>query len=155
MKIREVLALTQKKRLSEIAKEHLNIGEKPAREALKNAGCYPKRGMKGWYFEGDEGILDKEIYEFTKVKGKANVTTKVVINKGTKEFKSEGIKKGMSEEIKEVMSTKTEEQKNERKRASFDLDAQLLKQLKIKAVVEDKNIYELVEQAIKEFLKKG
>lgn len=137
MKIRDILALTQEKRLSEIAKEHLNIGEKPAREALKNAGCYSQSGKKGWYFDGDEEILDKEIYEFTKAK--ANVVTKKVKNEGNKKD----------------MNTKTEEQKNERRRASFDLDAELLKQLKIKAVIEDKNIYELVEQAIKEFLEKG
>ena len=131
MKIRDILALTQEKRLSEIAKEDLNIGEKPAREALKNAGCYSQSGKKGWYFDGDEEILDKEIYEFIKSKPKANVRT----NK-TKNLKSN-------------------ETKNERKRASFDLDAELLKQLKIRAVIEDKNIYELVEQAIKEFLAKG
>ena len=52
------------------------------------------------------------------------------------------------------MNITVEEQKNGRKRASFDLDAELLKQLKVKAVLEDKNIYELVEQAIAEFLAK-
>lgn len=139
MKIGQILKLTQEKRLSEIAKEHLSIGEKPTREALKNAGCYPIAGKKGWYFDGDEEILDKEIYEFTKIKPTANVRTKVDKNEGSKE----------------EMNLKIEHQKNERKRASFDLDADLLKQIKIKAVVEDKNIYELVEQAIKEFLLKS
>lgn len=134
MKIREILSLTQEKRLSEIAKEHLNIGEKPTREALKRAGCYSISGKKGWFFDGNEEILDKEIYEFATVKDKANARTK-------------DVKRESREEVKN-------EEMNKRKRASFDLDADLLKQLKIKAVVEEKNIYELVEQAIKEFLEK-
>lgn len=138
MKIGDILKLTQEKRLSDIAKEYLSIGEKPTREALKNAGCYSVSGKKGWYFDGDEEILDKEIYEFTKIKAEAKVTTKVNRNEGNKK----------------EMNVTVEEQKNERKRASFDLDAELLKQLKIKAVLEDKNIYELVEQAIAEFLAK-
>ena len=138
MKIGEILKLTQEKRLSDIAKEHLNIGEKPTREALKNAGCYSLSGKKGWYFDGDEGILEKEIYEFTKTKPTAKVRTKVNKNEGSKK----------------EMNITVEEQKNGRKRASFDLDAELLKQLKVKAVLEDKNIYELVEQAIAEFLAK-
>ena len=141
MKIREVLRLTKEKRISEIAKESLSIGEKPARDALKNAGCSYFSGKRGWVFNGDDDdpILDKEIYEFTTIKPKANGKTKI----------------DRKEKTNKDTNKKTEEPTNERKRASFDLDAELLKQLKIKAVVEDKNIYELVEQAIKEFLGKG
>ncbi|WP_154658007.1 hypothetical protein [Fictibacillus gelatini] len=35
MKIKEILELTQSKKLAEIAKEHLEFGEKKAKEALK------------------------------------------------------------------------------------------------------------------------
>jgi len=39
-----------------------------------------------------------------------------------------------------------------RKRSSFDLDVQLLKQLKIQAIIHDRNVYEMVEDAIKLYL---
>ncbi|CAI8951899.1 CopG family transcriptional regulator [Priestia megaterium] len=40
-----------------------------------------------------------------------------------------------------------------RKRASFDLDVDLVKKLKVEAVIQDKNLYEMVEIAIREYLK--
>lgn len=40
-----------------------------------------------------------------------------------------------------------------RKRSSFDLDVELLKELKIKAIIHDKNVYEIVETAIRKHLK--
>jgi len=131
MKISEILKLTFEKNLATIAKEHLSIGEKTARQALKNAGCYTQNGKKGWYFDGGEEVLQMDIYDFVEDKNK--------VKKGSKANKK---------------ATKPVIKKNS-KRASFDLDADLLKQLKIKAVIEEKNIYELVEQAIKEFLEKG
>lgn len=39
-----------------------------------------------------------------------------------------------------------------RKRASFDLDVQLVKKLKVQAVLQDKNLYEMVELAIRHYL---
>lgn len=41
-----------------------------------------------------------------------------------------------------------------RKRATFHLDVELLKKLKVQAAVEERNIYELVEQAVKQYLAK-
>jgi hypothetical protein len=40
-----------------------------------------------------------------------------------------------------------------RKRASFDIDVKLMKELKIYAIQRDKNVYEIVEQAIKQYLR--
>ena len=40
-----------------------------------------------------------------------------------------------------------------RKRASFDIDTQLLKELKIFAINEEKNAYEVVEQALRQYLR--
>jgi hypothetical protein len=54
----------------------------------------------------------------------------------------------LSVQTKEVIGTI-------RKRTSFDLDTQLVKQLKIKAVMDDRNVYEIVEQAIREYLNKA
>ena len=74
MKIKEILELTQTMRVSEIAKEFLEVGEKKAVEGLKKAGCYNTSGKRGWYFDGDESVLEQSIYDFvapTKGKTKA------------------------------------------------------------------------------------
>lgn len=120
MKIGEVLEMTKEKRISEIAKLYLNIGEKPAREALKKAGCYTLPGKKGWFFDGNKETLEKSIYDFHKNNQPTNETKKVppIV----------------------------------RKRFSVDLDTELIKQLKLKSVFEDRKIYELVERALKNFL---
>ena len=55
-------------------------------------------------------------------------------------------------EIRDRIKENDEEYR--RKKTILNCDEELLKQLKIKAVLEDKNIYELVEQAIAEFLAK-
>lgn len=188
MKIGEILELSQTKRMSDIAKEHLNIGEKPAREALKNAGCYSISGKKGWHFDGSPEVLEKSIYEFATVKGraKANATTYNHSNLNTNNHSNETSKKEVKEsniernngsinkqernKTKELNNNSASEQNNEvretmkqdmdktteveRKRASFDLRPALIKQLKIKAVTEDRNLYELVEEAIEEYLNK-
>ncbi|BCC56169.1 hypothetical protein [Bacillus cereus] len=132
--------------MNKIAKEHLTIGEKPAREALKKAGCYATSGKKGWFFDGDAEILEKSIYDFATVKATANPRTKKQISTKTKDVNNKG--------DEEPMNGTTNDVKNKRKRASFDIDVDLLKQLKVKAVLEEKNLYDLVEQAIKDFLNK-
>lgn len=144
MKIRDILVLTKEKRLSEIAKEHLDIGEKPARLALKNAGCFYESGKKGWHFKGDEKILDMEIYEFSnpKASGKSKKNNGVNIENKKDEKIVEKVV-----ELKEVTE--------ERKRASFDLNVDLLKRLKIIAVYEDKKIYEIVEKALLDYINKN
>ncbi|MDQ0884610.1 hypothetical protein [Peribacillus sp. V2I11] len=40
-----------------------------------------------------------------------------------------------------------------RKRSSFDLDIELMKDLKIQAIVHDRNVYEIVETAVRQYLK--
>src|SRR5262245_48157933 len=67
MKVKEILELTLHDNLSSIAKNRLEISEKPLRAALKAAQCEPMgKGKKGWRFTGEDGvILDKSIYECT------------------------------------------------------------------------------------------
>lgn len=66
MKIGEILELTQTKKLADIAKEHLEFGEKKAKEALLKAGCTFTRGKSGWFLaEGtDKSVLEQSIYDF-------------------------------------------------------------------------------------------
>lgn len=75
-----------------------------------------------------------------------NVRTSEQKNIHTKERKYDTIKEQKQEPTKEA-------KKKVRKRASFDLDTELLKELKIFAVKADKNAYEVVEQALKEYLR--
>lgn len=57
---------------------------------------------------------------------------------------------GLNEEINE---TRKEEMKVERKRVSFDLRTDLHKELKMEALVQEKNIYILIEEALEKYLR--
>ena len=50
----------------------------------------------------------------------------------------------------EINETRKEEKKVERKRVSFDLRTDLHKELKMQALLQDKNIYNLIEEALGE-----
>jgi vacuolar-type H+-ATPase subunit I/STV1 len=179
VKIGELLELTQSKKLAEIAKEHLEIGEKKAIAGLKEAGCFNISGKRGWFYDKeDKSVLDQSIYDFApittrggKPKAKANVLTeptkrtKAPKNKTAKEVNdTKNQRSNVSEESsKEEIAKANEqvaptlEQTSEptlvvRKRSSFDLDVELMKELKIQAVINDKNVYEMVETAIRKYL---
>jgi hypothetical protein len=53
---------------------------------------------------------------------------------------------------KETNETIKEEKKVERKRVSFDLRTDLHKELKMQALLQDKNIYILIEEALEKYL---
>ncbi len=136
MNISELIELTQTKTIAEIAKEYLTIGEKPAREALKQAGCYTIVGQAGWFFDESENPdnLEKSIYEFAdQVKHQREGVLKAMANLGTNDD---------SEFVP-------------RKRHSFDLDVRLVKELKLHCVREDKTLYEVVESAIREYMERA
>lgn len=161
MKIKEILELTQTMKLAEISKKFLEVGEKKASAGLKEAGCTFTSGRSGWYLaEGtDESVLEQSIYDFvapTKGKAKANVRTNEPTLQPSNVGKAfEEIKKGKEEvaTTKEETNVRTLERKSViRKRSSFDIDVELMKELKIQAVIHDKNIYEIVETAIRKEL---
>lgn len=105
-----------------------------------------------------------------------NVTTKPVKNEPTKEEKKETIqeqknqrmnpptketskqasKEGTNEETNDVSNEPNNEDSKQviRKRFSFDLDIELMKQLKVHSVLTEKNVYEMVEDSIREYLQK-
>lgn len=139
MLVKDLLELTQTKSIADIARDHLEIGKESARNALKKAGCYTMPGKRGWYYEGDPEILEKSIYDFHE--GSKQPTKEKVIER--------------NQEQKNVRTiTPTNEQTIIRKRFSVDLDINLIKDLKLKSVMTDKNIYVIVETALKEYLKK-
>lgn len=165
MKIKEILELSLTKNVAAIAKDHLTIGEKQLREILKAVGCEQNKGKKGWTYIGDTpSILDSSIYEFVvqPTKGRANVTTKEPTNQHSNDI-LERFRHSVESTKKQVASTKEQmngvmsEPKNEptaiiRKRSSFDIDVELMKQLKIQAILDDRNVYEIVETAIRKYL---
>ena len=168
MKIGEILkAIKQGKTLAGIGKD-IGVGKEKLSSALRNAG-YEFNRKDGWFFgrEGEQP-LDKNYTEFIRGVKKANVSTKERKNEKTKEPKNQRSNESSNvpakEEIKQaneqvaptLETTKegTKERSNiVRKRSSFDLDVELMKELKIQAVIHDKNIYEMVETAIKQYLK--
>lgn len=135
MNISEIIDMTQKKTISEIAKEHLTIGEKPARKALKLAGCYSIVGRAGWFFDESENPenLNKSIYYFS---------DKV------KELENEALK----DRANVYSNDGTGQVYVPRKRHSFDLDVRLVKELKLHCVKSDITLYEAVESAIRNYL---
>ena len=56
---------------------------------------------------------------------------------------------------KEINETRKEEKKVERKRVSFDLRTDLHKELKMQALLQEKNIYILIEEALEKYLKEN
>lgn len=66
---------------------------------------------------------------------------------------TETIEKGKNVDSKEgINETRKEERKVERKRVSFDLRTDLHKELKMQALLQEKKIYILVEEALEKYL---
>ena len=74
---------------------------------------------------------------------------------------AESVGEEMSDEESNVDSkqvineTRKEEKKVERKRVSFDLRTDLHKELKMQALLQEKNIYILIEEALENYLKEN
>lgn len=94
MKIKEIIELSKTDSLAKIAKDHLSVGKERAREALKQAGCYSKNGLKGWHFDGDESVLEQSIYDFVTTTRKTKAGLKSGSNTGNKAGKGAGINAG-------------------------------------------------------------
>jgi hypothetical protein len=105
----------------------------------------------GYYFNDVNGWFYTESADQRKIKKPTKKPKSQTTNKPKNEPTLQPIK-----EQKNVLSVQTKEVMGTiRKRTSFDLDTQLVKQLKIKAVMDDRNVYEIVEQAIREYLKRN
>ena len=134
MIIKEIIDMTQEKTIAEIARDHLDVGEKTAREALKRAGCYSIVGQRGWFFDDSENPenLEKPLSEFVEI------------------VKQE--KEKLYKAAANVQTYKSNKPQPLRKRHSFDLDVNLVKELKLKSVRDDVRLYEAVEDAIRLYL---
>lgn len=152
MKLKEVLELTQSERLADVAKNHLEIGEKVARQALKNAGCYSVNGKRGWFYDGAPEELERSLYDFLPEKSHGERK-----NGRRNERKIKSTNKTMNQRnnvhINQLAESKPDTIR--RKRASFDIDAQLLKQLKLQSVQEERHLYEIVEEALYQYIERA
>lgn len=174
-------ALKQGKQLADIGKE-LTIGKEKLSKALKEAG-YTFSRRTGWTFAGTgEAPLNQAYTDFVESsRGSVTHAQKEVVattenikasnnqrtNVRTNERTNVGSKVGLNEQTKERKNEPSNELTKEptnvgnkvvRKRSSFDIDVELMKDLKIQAVIHGKNVYEIVENAIRRELaelKKG
>ncbi|WP_141539754.1 hypothetical protein [Priestia megaterium] len=178
MKIKEVLEMTKENKLSHVVKE-INVGRDRLRNFLNEIGCEHQRAKTEWIYKGDRPeILEENIYNYVhktgirkpnkertnerknestnkEIKTSSNKDLNIKSEERTNEPTIKGTKEPKKERTEERKSKPTNETlKISRKRTSFDLDIELVKKLKLKAVQEDKNLYELVENAIRDLLKK-
>ncbi|CAK6478377.1 hypothetical protein IFT92_13325 [Peribacillus simplex] len=158
MKIGKILELIKTDTPADIAKRaEVHLSEESLRKALNKAGYeYRNSGKKGWYFvgEGDEETVQEQlIYDFATAGKVSTNVNKEPIN-DTNQRSNVGIKSG-KEQVKQAneQSAPTIERTNViRKRSSFDMDVELMKELKIQAIIHDRTVYELVECAVRHYL---
>lgn len=108
-----------------------------------------------------------QLFEKQRNKQIPKVRTNKRTNVGSKELTNEPAKEQIKQAEKELAPTKeltnepTKEQTKERtnvttnvvrKRSSFDIDVELMKDLKIQAIIHNRNVYEIVETAIRQYL---
>lgn len=140
-----VIRLNNEETLRAIAKELFGEAKKEStlRGQLKRAG----------YIKNEEG---KYIMASSSIEVASGFEEDKLTQKGTNERKSTRTKERNHDRMKEqeIKPTNKEEVKR-RKRASFDIDEKLLKELKVFAIMNDKNVYELVENAIRRYLREG
>lgn len=114
--------------------------ESSIRSRLKNSG----------YIKNEEG---KYIMASASEEVASSIEEDKLAQKGTKERKSTHTKERNRDRMEEQKEKPTNKEKvQRRKRASFDIDENLLKELKVFAIMNDKNVYELVENAIRTYL---
>ncbi|HWO95654.1 MAG TPA: hypothetical protein VNM45_04835 [Bacillus sp. (in: firmicutes)] len=162
MKIKEILELTQSKKLAEIAKEHLEFGEKKAKEALKQAGCTFTNGKRGWFLaEGtNESVLDRSIYEFAppnrrghnlaKKEISATLEAEAVKNPSSQLSNNTESKQENKPINKQVGKTTNQPSRNPGlKKVTYEIEEQLHDKLKIRAIVEKRTVSEIVNESLR------
>lgn len=141
MKIKEILALSLTEPIDVIAKNRLTIGKTATRNALKNAGCFSKNGVRGWFYEGDPVRLEQSIYEF--VETKRTQTTNKEKNPEKQHTENKTRKEAKKEVVKEIVL----------KKATYEVEEQLHDELKIRAIREKRNVSDIVNEIFREALK--
>jgi hypothetical protein len=177
MKIGELLELTQSKKLAEIAKESLEIGEKKTVAALKKAGCYSLSGKRGWHFDGDSSVLEQSIYEYStpsqrglhnaKKEVSATIEKATVVTNPSSQLSDEPeikqVEKPLNKQIIKptnkhinkqvgkptIQPTKNKTSKPDMKKVTYEIEEWLHDELKIKSIREKRTVSEIVNEIIK------
>lgn len=133
MKIKELLDLTMTKSIANIAKDHLTIGEKTVRAALKRVGCEHENGKRGWSYTGDHpAILEQSIYDFAQPKRKTrsikpNASIEKVIDSNVKSNEKASTKQAHSEpDSIDKLLIKNKKESNERVYRGFYWDRDII-----------------------------
>jgi hypothetical protein len=163
MKIIELINLTETKPLKDIAKDemkHLTGFEKKMRGLLNEIGCTPKGiGKKGWNYENvDPEALQKDVESFEVFKSRTAKKIKPE-NKQTRKEENHDIillDSNPSNLLDSNPSNKKIEKEGEKKvkKVTYEIDENLHLEIRMRAIKQKKNVSELVEQAMKEFLNK-
>lgn len=177
MKISELLELTQSKKLADIAKDSLDIGEKRTVEALKKAGCYSISGKRGWHFDGKSSVLEQSIYEYStpskrgvnsaKKEVTATLEKATLLTNPSSQLSNEPENKQDVNPINKQISNPTNKQINKQvgkptiqltknktskpamKKVTYEIEEQLHDELKIKSIREKRTVSEIVNEIIK------
>ncbi|MFC9601717.1 hypothetical protein ACFTQL_28760 [Peribacillus butanolivorans] len=157
MKISELLELTQSKKLADIAKESLDIGEKRTVEALKKAGCYSISGKRGWHFDGKSSVLEQSIYEYSTPSKRgidspqkevsATLEKATVVTNPNFQLSNEPENKQVGKPT--IQPTKNKTSKPAMKKVTYEIEEQLHDELKIKSIREKRTVSEIVNEIIK------
>jgi len=175
MKIGEILEAIKTEKIADLAKRIEGISEKPLRTALKKAGYeFSNAEPKGWHFTGTgEEPLEKSIFEYhTKAAAKSRQTeTQKSNNKEnnkTKKTENHDTINSNKQESRETIITENhptnqlenkqfeqatiQETRKPVKKVTYEIDENLHYEYRMAAFRQKKNVSELVEQAMREYL---
>lgn len=143
----------------QVAKEY-GKSESTLRGHIKEAG-YIRNEEKKYVLTAEseeKGISAETSFSQDELTAETNFSSNELsaeTNEPTNEEKNSRANEGIRVKINEAPPKPNREEKTPmRKRASFDINADLLKRLRVFAILADKNAYEIVETAIKEYLDK-
>ena len=108
------------------------------RAILKNIGCEPNKGVKGWTYNGSEPeTLQKSIYDYIQPK-ETNKPISQQINKTTK---------------KEIVLIENKPTNNKLKKVTYEIEEDLHDKIKILSIQQKRNVSEIVNEFLKNQLK--
>ena len=151
---------TEKLNLKELAKK-LDIRQAKFDRTVKYIGLSWDKHAKSWLYSGDTSLLETEIELYVEV---ANANLKQgnnkEINTGNKQ-ESNIVNNEENNNINNIGNNQLNNNTNNnvnnqliRKNATFNLESELLKELKIISAITEKKTYEIVETAIIKELKR-
>lgn len=164
MTLREILELLNTKgwNAGKVAKEKMPFGVKKFTPLLDELGFkFSNSGQKGWTYHGDEIFLDDDIMNFVgnikTTRPKADAIKNPEIKKVNKLDNQESISNTISPISTKTPTIKKSNPSNKEinktiKKVTYEIEEENHIEIKIRALREKRNVSELVNQAIKNYL---